>query len=1490
MREKESQLKFSGKATEYKAWKVRFFAFLDAEDSHRLTKVNDENFKDGGNIPADVFTYQEVLHNRADIPKPTGMIMIDGTRAYANEDEEKVIIFHKNRFEIKHNDLRKWLLVAMKDVKIPQLSGDMVSTMTAWSIFEAIETNYANNFCTSMVDLCDEYCKVTQEWKTIGELWSKALRIHSELNSKEQDEFEDNLLSERFIIYRILNEFPRHVYANEIDALKRGKKLNVKNAMALTYNAFGGPHITRDQVKKAMTEEDAVKINAAQVASNGKRGKGRGKRNASALEDQSTKKKAKKENEKGCFYCFNKDHWKSECPTKKKDVSDGVIRKNVQSQPTEGSQTSKSSAINIVKDDDRDIKDLMDGMNEFDYLVRDYYKEYLSKLTVSDNCWLVDTGAGASVTGDREWLNQKNISNSRTFTFGSGTKLTSKYISSVDMFVRTPHGYDKVVIPDVSYVEGCTSNLISASAFQKDMRFISSRCGKYLYFFKGKKFRFAAVQQDGVYYLPTKKPADIAKILRVTTARNISVTKVLPCNVEDTMRNLHVRFNHVNIPLLKFMLINKCVEGLPFFSKEELNKCSFQCKICSIQKARRMSYKNMVGTRVNERLSTFHMDTAGPMKINGAYGNTYNQRYILVIICDYTSYKWVFTLKNKGEIPTKIKELMAVLERQFKTKVRRFRTDGGTEFVNTELTEYCKGSGIIFQKSNVECQEENGAAERAHQTGMSHVRCMLHQAQLNACWWPEALMYSTYVYNRTPMAKFKGKSPYEMLHGEKPNMTMMKVWGSICYAFTPVSKRTDKKLSPRADKCYFLGVSDDHKGFRLFNTVTKKVFISRDVKFDTSSIEAIIDRTRETLPTLSQAEEQEIQDLTKMSSSDTLHVNTKDNENAHDEDDDDRDSNDDDEDDDDDDDVITDANDGNGVMNDVSNDDDDDTNGSVTNSRPLKRTKRSTRDEDNYVYPAWVTRPSKVTIPTSITQALSGPNAREWKDAIQTEWDALVANGTWELVPRPNYPNVNVLGCHWILDVKEKPDGSIERYKARLVAQGNTQQFGIDYGEIFAPVARIETLRLILILANIHDYEIHQMDVSTAFLNGHLDEETHGKIFMRQPPGMICKGKENYVLRLKKSLYGLKQAPRVWYEHLSKVLIAMGFSRCAHDYCLYLKKVGVDDIVIIVVYVDDLTIAGSKLASIQQIKIALSSKFKMKDLGEINYMLKMQIHRNRKEKTIFINQTKYINEILMRFNMSHCVPVKTPQLKDVVLERQTKLTKEEVHKQSIPYREAIGSLQYLVRGSRPDLANVVRELSQYMDAYDHSHWSAVKRVLAYLKGTSMYGLVLKNNKDDKLKLTVYTDASFANVLEDRKSISGYATFVNNALLSWRSKKQECVSTSTAQAELIACSEGVMEMQWITHLLKELGFVYEVPQVNVDNKSTIAIIKNPGNHKATKHVETRYLYVRDIYNKKELKLEYCKSSEMIADVFTKALGTKQFCFLCNLLGVTNLNGN
>ncbi|KAE8902249.1 Retrovirus-related Pol polyprotein from transposon TNT 1-94 [Phytophthora fragariae] len=413
---------------------------------------------------------------------------------------------------------------------------------------------------------------------------------------------------------------------------------------------------------------------------------------------------------------------------------------------------------------------------------------------------------------------------------------------------------------------------------------------------------------------------------------------------------------------------------------------------------------------------------------------------------------------------------------------------------------------------------------------------------------------------------------------------------------------------------------------------------------------------------------------------------------------------------------------------------------------------------------------------------------------------------------------------------------------------------------------------MLLTLAAIWNYEVDQMDVTTAFLNGPID----GEVYMEQPKGYEEAGKEVWVCMLDKSLYGLKQAPRVWFRLLKDHLEKQGFTIMNCEACVAVKVID-GELVFISIYVDDLILFAPNKKLMKELKQMLHVRFEMKDLGPIHYILGREITRNRKERTIFINQRKYADKVLHRFGMERCNGCKVPSTPDLELSKvMCPTTKEEKDLMSgKPYRAVIGSLMYLMLGTRPDLAYLVRECSQFLENPGILHWRAAKRGLRYLKETQDWGLQFGGVQWSQQKLNdhlkAFADADFANRVDDRKSIAGYLTQFCGSTIFWASQTERTVALHTTEAEYMALSLLVQEVIHLRQMLKELKVKQNNPSdVFVDNESTRKLANNPEFHSRTQHIDVRHHFVRERVELNEITVKRVAGTDNAADAFTKPL--------------------
>ena len=837
------------------------------------------------------------------------------------------------------------------------------------------------------------------------------------------------------------------------------------------------------------------------------------------------------------------------------------------------------------------------------------------------------------------------------------------------------------------------------------------------------------------------------------------------------------------------------------------------CETCIGGKHQRSKFPAS-STRCKEPLGLVHSDVCGKMNTASLGGAV----YFLTFIDDNTRYVWIYPLKHKDEVFDRFLQWKAQVEKSSGRKLKVLRTDNGGEYTSAKFEDYLKAEGVRHERTVPKTPEQNGVAERMNRTLVETIRSMLIDSKLPHKFWAEALATATYIRNRCTTKAIDGMTPYEAWTGAKPTVKHLRVFG--CDAFVHIPKDERHKLDSKSKKCILLGYGEHTKGYRLYDPERRRVLYSRDVKFNENEKK---DETQES-PNSNGGGRMELDfsDYTEDSSGKSQ-VET-----------------------------VT---------------------GNDSETVP-RRSERQRKPPDFYGIRVNVSS-EKPSEPVTIEEATACSEKAEWMQAMETEMKSLKENDVWKLVELPT--GRKTVGSKWVYKVKTGAHGSVERYKARLVAQGYTQKFGTDYDETFCPVVRMESLRALLALSVQFGLQLHQVDVTTAFLNGELEEE----VYMQQPKGFVGKGEEHLVCKLKKSIYGLKQSPRCWNTALDKQLKEMGFVQSTSDPCIYIDAGG--DIFFIGVYVDDIILASRTLERVTEVKEALSQKFDIKDMGKLHFFLGMQVMQDKKTGDTWVGQPAYTENLLAKCGMQDSKPVSTPADPSQKLVKATD-GEESVNQQQ--FQSIIGCLMYLSVSTRPDITYSISTLAKFTSNPNQQHWTALKRVLRYLKGTVNYGLMY-SSKTSK-ECVGYSDADWAGDLDDRKSTSGYLFQISGGAVTWRSKKQSCVALSTAEAEYMALSSAAQEAVWLRQLTTELGSPPKTTTtIFEDNQSAICMTKNPQFHGRAKHIAIKYHFIREQVGNGTIKLKYCPTNEMLADMFTKGLSREQFGKLRSQAGIVEL---
>ena len=416
---------------------------------------------------------------------------------------------------------------------------------------------------------------------------------------------------------------------------------------------------------------------------------------------------------------------------------------------------------------------------------------------------------------------------------------------------------------------------------------------------------------------------------------------------------------------------------------------------------------------------------------------------------------------------------------------------------SSEFNSYLIKEGIKHELTIPHTPQQNGVAKRQNRTLIEGVRTMLADSKLPHRFWAEALSTIVYLRNHSPTKALEGVTPYEAWNGSRPDVRSLRIFGCSAYAHVPKSER--RKLDSKTRKCVLLGYGTEQKGYHLYDPRRMKVIHSRDVVFDETSSPGM--QKEELLPKYVELEVEEESSINKPVVLNLPSIVLEENEQIEEE---------------------------STVLN------------PIVSDSGLRRSTRNKQEPDRYSHHLTLLSTEQQD-PSSVAEAKSSSDKAKWARAMEKEMESLRSNDVWELVEPPR--NRKVIGSKWVFKKKVNADGAVERYKARLVAQGCAQRFGLDYEETFSPVVRFESIRSVVALGAQNKLQLHQMDVSTAFLHGELTEE----VYMKQPEGFIEQGKELLVCKLKRSIYGLKQSPRCWNHSLDSRLKEMRFKQTSGD-------------------------------------------------------------------------------------------------------------------------------------------------------------------------------------------------------------------------------------------------------------------------------------------------------------------------------------------------------
>ncbi|WVZ54674.1 LOW QUALITY PROTEIN: hypothetical protein U9M48_005438 [Paspalum notatum var. saurae] len=918
--------------------------------------------------------------------------------------------------------------------------------------------------------------------------------------------------------------------------------------------------------------------------------------------------------------------------------------------------------------------------------------------------------------------------------------------------------------------------------------------------------------------------AEETLVFRVDLASIFGPARCLVASPSADIWKWHRRLGHLSFDLLVRLSSMGLIRGLPMLKAEKDLVCH-PCRHGKMVSASHAPVSQVMTTYPGELL---HMDTVGPARVASVSGKW----YVLVVVDDFSRFSWVFFMEFKDEAFGFVRDLVLRLRNESHKAMRAIHSDNGGEFKNSWFETFCRDLGLEHQFPSPYTPPQNGVVERKNRTLVEMARTMLDEHRTPRRFWAKAVNTTCYIANQIFLRAFLGKTSYELRFGRQPSINHLRPFGCRCFVLKKAGHMD--KFESRCLDGIFLGYSSSSRAFRVWILETRRVEETCEVSFD------------ETMPCTTSA--------FKLSGDDEESTPIfEDEEGAID---------------------VGDA----GAPAPAaapapSTTSSEDERGPLpTDSSSLPRLQAQAEfgpaedagEVTSEIVPSWqvqrdhtphrmigdiyqrVTRFSVASLAffshsafvasfesRDVSHALSDPN---WVNAMHEELENFERNHVWDLVEPPL--NYRPIGTKWVFKNKQGENGMVVRNKARL-------KEGIDYEETFASVVRLEAIRILLAFAASKGFKLQQMDVKSAFLNGYIEEE----VYVRQPPGFESAKFPDRVYKLRKALYGLKQAPRAWYARLKSFLLKSGFVMGSVDKTLFLLSRGGDTLII---YVDDIIFGCSSHALVSSFAEQMSREFEMSLMGELQFFLGLQIKQS--PKGTFVHQVKYTKDILKKFDMGDSKPMTTPMSTNTALDADE--DGEAVDQKE--FRGMIGSLLYLT-ATRLDIQFAVYLCARYQASPKTSHYQAVKRIFRYLKYTPEHGLWYSSGSS--LSLRGFSDADHAGCRIDRKSTSCF-------LVYHRSRIHSCCS----------------QLLWMKVTLSDFGFRFGKIPLLVDSTSAISVAKNPVLHSRTKHIDMRFHFLRDHYEKGDIDLVHVVSENQLADIFTKPLEFGAFARLRGELGV------
>ncbi|KAG7588970.1 Zinc finger CCHC-type [Arabidopsis suecica] len=1245
--------------------------------------------------------------------------------------------------DVDKNDIATVLIFQSISEALTLQVGDQATPKAIWDLIKSRNLGAERVKEARLSTIMSDFERIKMmESDTVDDFANKLSELASKASSLGQP------IDEQKLVKKFMNSLPRSKYKQIVASLEQVLDLKrtgfediVGRIKVYEERIDENPSDSQEKnsQEKLLYSQSNTRGRGRARGGRGNRGRGRGRGNQeqnfpSNQTDQNHNKDKKDKSKLICYRCDKPGHYASVCPERKQN-------------------NQEANKVETIEADGALYMHEIVFLNEENLIPRKYEKEKKEEGT-----WYLDNGASNHMTGVKSFFSELNENIRGKVKFGDGSCVDIGGIGSILFEGKTG---EQSLLPDVYFIPELKSNILSlgqATEHGCDIR----------------------MRQN---YLTLHDPFG-RLLIRVLRSPNrlykisLSIGKptCLQSKIESETWKWHARLGHISFKTIKAMSNKEMVHGLPKIEKENQ-----LCESCLVGKQTRQVFPNTSSYRASQALELIHADLCGPISPATLAQN----RYVFVIIDDFTRYMWTILLREKSESFEKFKSFKSLVEKECNKQITTLRTDRGGEFTSREFQEFCERNGIKRQLTAPYTPQQNGVVERRNRTLMEMTRSILKAMRVPNYLWGEAVHHSTYLINRVPTRALKDQTPYECLRNKKPRIDHLRVFGCLAYAKTePVNLR---KLDDRSQTLVHLGIEPGSKAYRLYNPTTRRVVVSRDVMFNEQNgwtwkgVNEVSEKAPGMFsmywgdvfdegqgPYASNSENSE-----QVSEENTEQVSESENIGDH---------------------------------SDELDDDTDHIGESNTNSS------------------------------TSVQPTLRR-SERE--------------------VKRPKY---------------------LEDYALLMDIECYAQESGIDFDEVFAPVARLETIRLLVGIAASNSWEIHHLDVKTAFLHGELKED----VYVSQPEGFEKKGEEHKVFKLSKALYGLRQAPRAWNTKLNQILKSLKFLKCSKESAVYRKSEGTK-LLLVAIYVDDLFVTGNSIGVIQEFKQGMASKFEMTDLGKLTYYLGIEVRQSK--ESIELKQEAYARRILKEAGLDNCNPSHIPMEFGLKL---SKAQEEKSEADTTMYHRRIGCLRYLLH-TRPDLTFSVGVVSRYMQDPKESHGNALKQILRYLQGTLAYGLTYK--KGGTKKIVGYSDSSHNVDPDDGRSTTGHVFYYGDSPITWCSQKQPTVALSSCEAEFMAATEAAKQALWLQELLSELtGQSFAKTFLYIDNKSAIELTKNPVFHGRSKHIHKRYHFIRECVENEQIEVDFVPGEEQRADILTKALARTKFKEMRSVIGVEDLSKN